>query len=275
MSNARRIDSDERDRITSRLEKMLARHVVAMPCPLSTEAYGRFVEAALPEIPRRAWHAMRNWWMLDPKEKPPYKSQEHIGIPIVLPYGEQLLLQISEDELDPGQYPLFRHENKITEFVDINIALWGEERQAFVDWAYVAVKITARARESSHTLSEILELAGTVGQLHRMCPDLVRYTYSMTQEALARQERRSPLPDGWMNINRRKIHDMLEHLALCHLLPENTAVNTFTQYVNEEPWVFDRAAMGFANYHATADTDQRKYFSMYQLETDRFVTLQP
>lgn len=274
MSNARRIDSDERDRISNRLNKMLARHVVAMPCPLDADAYGRFVEATMAELPKRAWHAMRNWWMDNPKEQPPYKSAEHIGVPIILPYGEKLLFQISEDALEAGQYPLFRHEQKVTEFVDINVALWGEERNTFVDWAYSVIKITHRSRFTSHTLDEILDLAGTVGQLHRMCPDLVRYTYSMTQEALAKQERRSPLPAGWMNIERRRIHDMLEHLALCHLLPEDEATITFAQHINVVPWVFDRATMGFANYHASAENDQRKHYSLYETTSDRFRTLQ-
>jgi len=274
MSNARRIDSDERDRISSRLNKMLARHVVAMPCPLDADAYGRFVEATMTEMPKRAWHAMRNWWMDNPKEKPPYKSAEHIGIPIILPYGEKLLLQISEGALEAGHYPLFKRDDKVTEFVDINVALWGEERNTFVDWAYTIIKITHRSKSTSQTLDEILEMAGTVGQLHRMCPDLVRYTYSMTQEALAKQERRSPLPVGWMNLERRRVHDMLEHLALCHLLPEDAAIITFGQHLNETPWVFDRMTMGYANWHAGAEHETRKDFSLYEPTTDRFRTLQ-
>jgi hypothetical protein len=268
MSNYRVLSVDEKNRMLMILNRMLARHVVTHPCPLNADAYGRYVEATLADMPRRAWHAMRNWW-LSVDEPPPFKSQEFIGIPTIMPLGHVMHMQINKEALEENKYPLFRMD-KVSEPLDINQVLWGEERSDFLDWAYMAVKITARSLRTQHTFDALINMASTVGQLHRMCPDLVRYTYDMTQEALAKQERRSPLPHDWMRVDRRNIHDMLDHLALCHLLPEVPGLESFKHHVNVTQWMFDYSTSGCANYQSAPEAPTRKLLSVYDIGSDNF-----
>lgn len=269
MSNDRRIDERTRDRMIGTLERLLSRHVKSTVCPLDADGLALIVGASLPDYAATAWNAMRNWWLHSLKEPPPFRAAEFIGIPILLPNGPRLYMQISADDLEPGHYPLFNGMTAIAQPVEPALVLPQASVSDFIDWGVSAVQIVKRSGRTSVTLDTLVNMASTVGQLHRMCPDLVRYTYTRAQEALARQERRSPLPDDWMTVDRRAIRDMLDHLALCHLIPEGDSPvlaghTTFSNHTGNSTWMFDRDALGWCHYETSVAIDDRKAYAVVE-----------
>jgi hypothetical protein len=214
---------------------------------------------------------MRRWWLNREGSPPPFKRQDFVGIPVIMPMGHRLVLQISEDLLTTEKYPLFKR-GELDTWIDVGPLLNDEERSDFQDWAYTCVKVASRSCGTQCTANQLINMASTVGQLQRMCPDLVRYAYPQTKQALAAQERRSPLPYGWMDVDRKAIHRMLEHLALCYLLPEaeTNSEPCFQSVTARVEWVFDHSTLAYASYEARPHQDLISKLDYYWESQDRF-----
>lgn len=269
-SNARVLTEAEKGHMKTFLHSLAARHVGQTKCPMNPEQLARIVEASFPqERGAAAWRAMREWWVIREATPPPFKRQDFVGIPILMPNGHRLMIQLSEGTMSPEKYPLFKQGPRWHE-VDAGYLFNDTERSDFQDWAYLCVQVAGRSRDTQVMIEQLVDMASTVGQLNRMCPELVRYSFAMTQDALQKQERRSPLPYGWMEVDRRAIHLMLEHLALCYLLPEVSSVVKFQELTAHTEWVFDHQTLLYCDFSARPHDAYINTMSKWNTREGRF-----
>lgn len=99
-----------------------------------------------------------------------------------------------------------------------------EEAAIFAAWLEESSSMYARILNARTVLKDLLDLAGTAGQLNRMAPELVKYLPAEPQAILRQQVKRSPLPAEWATYDRDKLKDAMDLLAMCHLMPRCVAV---------------------------------------------------
>lgn len=269
-NHAAKLTEDEKSTMRSRVSFYLARHVISIPEPpqlsdfLPLLAQSMYSGAAL-----EYWHALHNWWL----EQPPgtrliskvAKLPEETGFTLRLHDGHVLGLQVTEDDMRKNCVPVWDPHDDIRTGYDVQAykILPPDLYEPLYDWATESALIMARIQNTMGILDEVIELASTVGQLHRMVPDLIKYVYSSTKEALAQQERRSPLPGGWMAINRREVRDALDHLALCHILPEapDERRSGVSHAIIQQTLAIERVSVEMIHYHARHHIIHREYLS--------------
>lgn len=271
MSNASRLTEEERERMNNTVDHLLLRHLMANPCPLPPSKLAALYAAAMDPPALATWEATRHWWQIT-EHRPPVRSTTHAAVPLALPNGATVIMQIMGDTIEEEKFPLWSYDQPdINRRVDAAKVL-GDMADEFVAWVNTACGVHTRQLTTKVVCHDIIELSGTVGQLHRMCPDLVRYTYDQTREALERQQRRSPVPYGWHNIDRRLVRQSMDHLALCYLLPDDAARDATTLgFTYNSNWIFCHNTLGSANGVSLPCYEQRALVSKYDLETEAFV----
>jgi hypothetical protein len=270
VSNAARLPEDEKTRMRETIDKLTLRHLAATVCPLPPSKLAALYSGAMDPIMRTTWENVITWWR-NTDARPPVKFSPLAAVPVLMPYGERLVMQIRGDTLESEKYPMWgRDEPDMAQPIDVAKVL-GDDAHEFHEWVCLAVNVNRRVAQTNHVAYKIIELASTVGQLHRMCPDMVKYTYSQTREALERQQRRSPRPHGWDRIDRRVLRESMDHLALCYLLPEENAGHENTYgFLCTENWIFCRETIASASGEATPSYKQHPLISSYSLESGMF-----
>lgn len=251
----RRITECERNSMDDTILRYLTRHVVSLGEIEDHDGLRDMMVASLPQHIEPAWQAMRHWWDVSSRRPSALEQQSAHGIPVRWPSGKRMLLQYTHTVANKRGEPILNTESVNPNWVD-PVAILGEERAAQLEeWCNIACQVTSRVDRSFRTACTITELANTVGQLHRMCPDLVRYVFPQTAEALKTQMRRSPVPDEWMRVDRAAVADMVNHLALCYILPEGKIARSYREILPEVCWAFDREMVKHAAWptHRTFD----------------------
>lgn len=245
----RRITECERNSMDETTLHYLTRHVVAHGQIEDHDALRDLMVASLPDHIRPVWHAMRYWYTTDGKKPSALDQQSAHGIPVVFPSGKKLLLQYTLIAANFREEPMLDLSEVAVNTVSAVDVLGEEKATQLEEWCVTACQIAARVHRSWTTACSITSISSTVGQLHRMCPDLVRYVFPQTAKALETQVRRSPLPDEWMNISRSAVADMVNHLALCYILPEcKRQRDDYRAVLDSSCWAFDSTLMRFASW---------------------------
>jgi hypothetical protein len=271
MGNASHLPEEEKDRMRSMIDRLLLRHMVSTPCPLPPSKLAALYAATMPDYVRHTWEAAITWWRTT-GDRPPLRRVELVGVPVLLPYGERLVLQIECESIERESYPMWAYDAPDLANPIDTVKVLGDDAREFHDWACTAINVHHRTVQTSGVARKVIELASTVGQLHRMCPDMVKYTYNQTREALERQQRRSPRPYGWENIDRRQLRESMDHLALCYLLPEIEAggISGPSGYAYTQTWIFSRETITSASGKAHPSHANRALMSSYSLEAGLF-----
>lgn len=209
-----KISMAERSAFEKTSKQLLYRHLAVPQCPLNPfDLLDLWAESLVP-TDRGFLEAAKA------------KANHDMGIALPTTFGQgvllhfsfgRVLLQIPREVFSEAQMPMF--VTKTRPAFDPATVLSPEKCAEFAEWAKSTVHIYTRVVQTRATLSAVLGLASTVGQLVRMAPDVVKYTDGLTREALGSQERRSPLPDAWMQMDRLEVEAAQGHLAFCYLLP--------------------------------------------------------
>lgn len=256
-----RISIYERQNLASMIENILARHQLAFPCPISADDLVALWRSTMSDINRIFWDAARNRALagyLSPFIEP--LSQ---GVLLEFDFGK-LLLKIPDLMFNDNKLPIWNRKAEM-EFVDPHEVLGPKKYAELSDWAKVAVHIHTRVEMTKTVLTRIVRLASTVGQLKRMAPELVKYTATQTQEAFGGQERRSPLPDEWMKIDRMLVRCSLDHLTFCYLLPK---IEDQPRKADELPWIWDQVGAYCADHNSRPAQEKHAQLSKYTLPFD-------
>lgn len=252
----RRITECERNSMDETILAYLTRHIVSHGEIEDHNALRDLMVASLPDYIEPVWQTMHNWYVRLGKRPPALEQQVAHGIPVRFPSGKRMLLQYTQMAANKQLEPMLELDGVNPNWVNI-VDILGEERAAQLEeWSVTACQIASRVERSFRTASSITEIANTVGQLHRMCPDLVRYVFPQTAQALQTQVRRSPVPDEWMRIDRAAVADMVNHLALCYILPEQKVnKRNYREILPNVCWAFDRDTVRHASWstHRTFD----------------------
>lgn len=209
-----KISVAEREAIKQTSRQLLYRHLAVPQCPLHPSALLDLWAESLVPTDRYFLDAAKAKFYHDRGlTLPPTYGQ---GVLLRFSFG-CVLLQIPRGVFNGEQMPMFVTKTRPT-FNPAKV-LSPEKCVELEEWAKLTVHIYTRVVQTRATLSAVLGLASTVGQLVRMAPDVVRYTDGLTREALGSQERRSPLPDAWMQMDRLEVEAAQGHLAFCYLLP--------------------------------------------------------
>ena len=247
----RRITEVERNSMDSAILNYLTRHVISCGQIENYDAMRDLYLASMPAHIVPVWHSMDTWYKLRQRRPPALDQQCAAGMPVRFPSGKVLLLQYPMHLANARCEPMPDIDMEPMEVVNAAV-LGNDEVVADLEaWCVKACEVASRVHRSFNTATEITAICNTVGQLHRVCPDLVRYVFPQTAEALRNQVRRSPVPDGWMEIDRSRIADMCNHLALCYLLPECPPLKgDYRSYLDTACWAFDQTTRKFASWPA-------------------------
>lgn len=252
------------------VDKLLLRHLLSVKSPLTPDHNAALYSAKMDEFERRAWHAVRELWMAR-GERPSINSVPQAAVAVRMPGNVVLVHQMTLASLEDWKYPMWNYST-VNPNDPVNVAdALGADAPTYIEWAETAVKVHSQVVRTKTVCDKVIDLAGTVGQLHHMCPDLVRYTYSTTREALERQQRRSPTPWGWENIDRRVLREAMDHLALCYLLPESTTPDLACNgFIYSADWIFALNTLGWATGISHPDYRSRVSLTSYDVDRARF-----
>lgn len=255
-----RLTVTERSSLESKVDSLVNRHRAALACPLSPEALVDLWRANMNHTDMVFWEAAQAKLSVDGNF--PLVTPSSQGVLLEFDFAK-LLLQIPDTTFRASKLPFWDRRKDMT-FVDPRSVLSSAVYKEFREWAMHAVHIHTRTGLTKETLKKIIAISSTVGQLNRMAPELVKYTDMMSQQALSRQERRSPLPDEWMKIERTIVRSSLDHLTFCYLLP---AVDDDVQMGNT-PWVWDGPGTFSATYMTQPKRELYAELCTYKLPFD-------
>lgn len=224
-----RLDDSERSRIKSVVHELLTRHLQLQrrQLPVTAEelypVYLHALEQWRPAAREFAEATTRLWKFIDPErddDDKPFDTPEMAGFTVRTGQGHRVMLQLEVLDFDDKQLAICHRPEYIPGDLYIgDLPLPYEKRLAFDEWLGTTVEVVNRVSNSVTALDNAIENANTVGQLHRICPELVRYCYGSTKQAFDAQKRRSPMPRCWSPGDRRAMFRLAEHMALCALAP--------------------------------------------------------
>lgn len=116
------------------------------------------------------------------------------------------------------------------------IATNAEDYHQLVSWMRQCNEIYTQVDSAYTVLKQTIDLVTTAGQLKRMVPDLLRYLPTQAREMVANQKRRSSLPGGWMQVDRKALREAVDLIAKCYLLPACSDVKLAK--MNDWHWAF-------------------------------------
>ena len=265
-----KLSEDEKHGMGQRLCTYLGRHIHSipnMPAPLDTSL--AMIEQVYEGPEREAWWALRRMWDGLDSGNTGYsmrmmKQPTTVGVTLEFPDGGKVGLQIPDDVLRVMNVPFWYPVNDRMPVLNPSVVLSAQMCEEFTEWATHSLVVVERVARTWGTIREVINLASTVGQIHRMMPDLIKYVYPTTAKALENQQRRSPLPHGWMDIDRRMVRDAQDHIALCHMLPEaqeerghNAGVTNFHQRMLSRIIVFGKGGHAYVDSHARSQIGHR------------------
>lgn len=96
---------------------------------------------------------------------------------------------------------------------------WG----LFLQWIENMAIIERDFEPAITTLEEVLGFCGTIGQLVRAIPDLVKYLNRGHQDLLRKQSRSSNMPYEWGAFDRGRIENLQVSMAKASLMPSQTS----------------------------------------------------
>lgn len=256
-----RITGGERIAINGTISVLIARHRLAHRCPLTPEELCALWRANMGKVDLNFWSAA--FEMARSGSDLPFYMPSAQGVLLHFDFGK-VCLEIPDDVFEAGNFPFWDRCRDMS-FVDPRGVLSTPERyREFSDWALTAIHIRTRSEMTRTILMRLLAISNTVGQLNRMAPELVKYASGLTQQALGEQERRSPLPDEWMTIDRTVVRSSLDHLAFCYLLPKSSGVS-----LDDMTWCWDGPGTDNADSSARPrDGNLEKQLSTYKLPKD-------
>lgn len=226
-----RLSVYEKRNFNDTIDNLTERHRLALPCPLGAEDLVALWCGNMDDVDRNFWRAAQV--KLIRGDNLPFIEPDSQGV--LLDFGfARLCLQIPKTVFDGAKLPIWNRQSDMS-LVNPQHILGDELYASLRDWAKVAVHIHTRVEMTKLILKKITGIANTVGQLNRMAPELVKYSSALTQQALGEQERRSPLPDEWMQLDRMLVRTSLDHLTFCYLLPKVEDQPD----ADAAPWIWD------------------------------------
>lgn len=275
-----KLTEDEKQNMANRLQCYLGRHIVTIPpMPHRDLLLPLIVSSQFNGPEYEVWANVRKLW-LDKPDKTPHMmaSVQSMGYDLMFDGGHAFGLQAVTEVLTECRIPSWlpvRHTDRHSgNPVLVSEVVPEQVLPEFTEWCHTSVLITERVCRTWNVLHDVLRLASTVGQLHRMMPDLLKYVYDTTKQALEQQQRRSPLPQGWMDIDRAAIRHAGDHLALCHMLPQqpfeernwHRADEGFQHHMGGGLLAFGKTGREYMGYHAQMQTRKPRHFSFATLE---------
>jgi hypothetical protein len=100
--------------------------------------------------------------------------------------------------------------------------LTEEQLAEFMVWVDQCKSLVTEADNANHQFDVLLDTCSTVGQLHRLVPELITLVPEKNQKAFAEQSKRSPMPSGYFELDINAIERMNLFFTKCKLLPENS-----------------------------------------------------
>jgi hypothetical protein len=211
-----RLTIREKNNVSNRINQLIQRYVLnTQTCPLGEEDLHALWRAQLPPVGIRFYEALID------------VSKTGLVTPVATDYSYAfeigdgkgaLILQLMTDKFDMRTHPMWTLTDRLTV---IPREVIGEEKaEELLAWMKNSIHAKAVAVRSAHVLHEVVQLAGTAGQLQRMAPDLLKYCDELSALAAAQQERRSPLPEAWMMVSRLHLRCALDLLGVGYLLGE-------------------------------------------------------
>ena len=257
-----RITNRERAEFNDSVDCLTARHRLAHRCPLKPEDLVALWRANMSPVDLNFWLAAQAkaqsgddlYFIIKPEAQ---------GVLCDFDFG-RVCLQIPKATFEEGKFPIWDRQRDMS-FVDPAVVLGADLHKELREWALNAIHIHTRVEMTRQMLKEILNISNTIGQINRMAPELVKYANPLTQQALTKQERRSPLPEEWMQIDRTVMRSSLDHLTFCYLLPrvEESEVDA-----DSLPWCWDGPGIGCARYTVRPEPIHLRQLSTYKLPFD-------
>jgi hypothetical protein len=222
-----RIDVHDKRRIESVLKQVLRHSVAFAKCPLDDEETTGIWNYGFPDEIMASMRVLSDGKYLDIER---YTEQQAQAVIPRLGVGVRFALLNRHGDRRYMDWPQggphkralhkyggtdFRH----IEWEAIEAVLPDKEKQdAFVEWCHTAAKISDDHLKAYKTISDVLGMLTTAGQLKRMVPELVLYLDASSQYNLSEQTRASPFPEKWAEYPKDRIEQLLAALAQGHLL---------------------------------------------------------
>jgi hypothetical protein len=249
---ARYITMKERSSLLATIERLLVRHLVSHTCPLSTKDYFAIYYASLDQESKDLYDAARK--QREEKDGHPVMTMSALGVKFHPVQSQVLGMYIPYDLFKDDSVPMFQPPEWVnqTPLALDQMGLSAEKQLALSTWAMACPSIYARCANTDRILTAVVSIMATPGQLHRCVPDLVKYLDADSIFRLEGMERRSPVPDKWMEFNRAALRDALDHLGLCYLLPETERGLPYElkSFVDHGPWAVCQSTLRYIDYSA-------------------------
>ena len=202
------------DTITSSVHELLARAMLATRIQLPESFFTKVVLGSLSDPTCRALCHLLKHTPVSVTMTP----WDHNSI-VVAPSGTyKVRIQVNKSVI-----PVITAERRRVELGWMTRTMRPDEAAIFTAWLEESSSMYARILNAREVLKDLLELAGTAGQLNRMAPELIKYLPAEPQSILRQQVKRSPLPAQWATYNRDNLKDAMDLLAMCHLMPKCVA----------------------------------------------------
>jgi hypothetical protein len=114
--------------------------------------------------------------------------------------------------------------------------LTEEQLAEFMVWVDQCKSLVTEADNANQQFNKLLDTCSTVGQLHRLVPELITLVPEKNQKAFAEQSKRSPMPAGYFELDINAIERMNLFFSKCKLLPEPT--RCFYAHYRTTTWAF-------------------------------------
>jgi hypothetical protein len=119
--------------------------------------------------------------------------------------------------------PLSNNTSSVTPAIwcnkdELHEYLGPEDIELFLEWLLSTAAMRTELTEAVKTISDVMTMAKTAGQVKRMVPDLLQYLPPQLRKAYQDQIRASSLPFEWAPYNKPRVDRLLTALGKGHLL---------------------------------------------------------
>lgn len=210
-STTGKFGNNEKRVLEGRIDRILARSISFTKCPTPIEK--------LAEV----WNS--------------YRDQEIVGAVSLLSARGAVTRLYRESQVyfafsPPGWALTFSHpgDRESSRFINIGSSTayptWddfvnrmGDSFGEFYNWAVQAHNIAVDINQSMETLRDVMRVVSTAGQLCRVVPEMLHFVGENSRNAFHNQKKRSPMPDGYYQLNLDRVREMNDFISKCQLMP--------------------------------------------------------
>ena len=162
--------------------------------------------------------------------------QSAIGILPMLCKDKSIVRDITFTEGD-GTKDVFKAIEMSPEYI---VTMLGTDKgRELLEWMQMCADMRDGLIEANKTLTDIIDMAATAGQIKRMVPDLLQYLPERQRKAFEEQKRASTIPFEWAPYPKKRVDDMLLQISKGHLLanmgkPRNEEAQV--EYIDHYTW---------------------------------------